>query len=376
MAKMAKKNPSKKLAKITKSKAIIAKSKNKNVAKLQKANVLKNKPKAKPAVKKTVKKIETKPVKKPVKKQAEKTIKKIVKKLEKKSVNKATKSKVISKTKEEAKKAVLSKEKIVPKKPNKKDEISKVATQAITKVAPKEIVKEKESQKESPKIQVQNQLKPQEKQAKILFKAGEYVVYPSHGIGKITAIETTKILNQNFECYLINFEKEKLSIKVPVENAGSVALRKLVSKAKLDEVFGILRSGVKKVKGMWSRRAQEYEAKINSGDIVMLAEVLRDLTRDIEDCDRSYSERIIYETAVARLAAEYSAIHAIDFEKAKNEVITIAKDKLGISSEEKPRPRDDFDDVDEEDSEEEEEEDDDFFDEDDDDDDKPRKKRK
>lgn len=153
----------------------------------------------------------------------------------------------------------------------------------------------------------------------------------------------------------------------------------------MEEVFSILRSGIKKLKGMWSRRAQEYESKINSGNIILLAEVLRDLTRDIEDGERSYSERIIYETAVSRLASEYATIYKVDFEEAKGKVVVTAKDKLGSDEKtEKPVRDDDFDyddkeevseEVEDEEIDEDEEEEDEDFD-DEDDDDKPRKKRK
>jgi len=156
----------------------------------------------------------------------------------------------------------------------------------------------------------------------------------------------------------------------------------------MDEVFIILRSGIKKLKGMWSRRAQEYETKINSGDIMLLAEVLRDLTRDIEDGERSYSERIIYETAISRLSGEYSAIYGVTFDEAKDKIILTAKDKL--NAEGRVTQRDEFDDFDledikkdddedeeseDEDEENEDEDEDDDYD-DEDDDEKPRKKRK
>jgi CarD family transcriptional regulator len=119
----------------------------------------------------------------------------------------------------------------------------------------------------------------------------------------------------------------------------------------MEEIFTILQSGTKKQKGMWSRRAQEYENKVNSGDIKLLAEVLRDLTRDISDADRSYSERLIYESALERLSTEYSLIKNITLEEAKEEIISKAKNKmisLGSSN-----INDDFDDEfdDEEDSE-------------------------
>jgi CarD family transcriptional regulator len=224
------------------------------------------------------------------------------------------------------------------------------------------------------------------------YSINNYVVYPSHGVGKIINIETTTVMQQSISCYLIYFEREKLTIKIPTNKAEKFGIRPLVSKEKMNEVFSILRSGVKKMKGMWSRRAQEYETKINSGDIIMLAEVLRDLTRDIEDSERSYSERIIYETAIFRLACEYSAIYGVSFESAQEKVTITAKDKLE-SETKSSQKEDDFDDFDkikksenieedEEDDEEDEEEDDDFsyeYNEDDafdDDDEKPRKKKK
>lgn len=177
------------------------------------------------------------------------------------------------------------------------------------------------------------------------FVVGDKLIYPAHGVGILTQIEIINIQNIEVGCYLLYFEKEKLSIRVPVIGSEKSGLRALVSKAKMDEVLGILRSGVKKMKGMWSRRAQEYETKINSGDIIMLAEVLRDLTRDIDDTERSYSERIIYETAIYRLATEYSAIYKIAFEEARDKIILTARDKIesDIKDRKKVNEFDDFD---------------------------------
>lgn len=312
--------------------------------------------------------------KKPVKILAKKAAPKLVKKAASKIVAKALKKPKVEK-------------KIIAKKPEKSAKkpakIEKIAVKATKKPEIVEKPVKEKIEKKAPEIVVKNEVKP----AKLNFKTGEYAVYPSHGIGKITGIEHMKVLGEDFSCYLMFFEKEKLTIKIPFKHAASMNLRPLVSKSQMEEVFSILRSGIKKLKGMWSRRAQEYESKINSGDIILLAEVLRDLTRDIEDGERSYSERIIYETAVARLAAEYATIYNIDFEDAKARVVSTAKDKLG--SEDKPAKRDidfDYDDKDAEHDEEEEEDDeedeegdedeDDDFDDDDDDDDRPKKRKK
>jgi len=207
------------------------------------------------------------------------------------------------------------------------------------------------------------------------FKTGDYAFYPAHGVGKIIEIETIEISSTNLHFLIMYFEKEKLTIKIPSNQIIKTGLRALISKSEMETIFDILKSGVKKLKGMWSRRAQEYEAKINSGNIVLLAEVLRDLTRDIEDGDRSYSERIIYETAIDRLSLEYSIIENIPFEEAKAKIISIAKHKLGTS--EIKEIKDNFDDefdIDEE-AEETEEIDEDECEDDDEDNDEPKKKK-
>ena len=197
------------------------------------------------------------------------------------------------------------------------------------------------------------------------FNVNNHIVYPSHGVGKIIDIATIKVLNQEHNLYIIYFEKEKLTIKIPVEKAEKYGIRHLVSKKEMEEVLSILRGGIKKIKGMWSRRAQEYEEKINSGNITLLAEVIRDLTRDIADSDRSFSERLIYETAIFRLASEYAIIFNIPVESAKEKITSVAKDKVISDSKNKDFDLD-FDDMvkslnedDEEDDNDEEDEDDD-----------------
>ncbi len=347
-------------------------------------------PKKKIAIKsKKVAPKKIKAVKKPAKKISKKAVKKPV---SKKKAPKIQPKKVIKTKKEIAKKP--AKVKTLPK--IKEKDLTKVkhgtmlAKSILAKTGDKKIEVEKPVERKNDAPQKAIFTKKLENRFKATFKADDYAVYPSHGIGKIVDIEKTLVLGQDLSCYLMYFEKEKLTIKIPMNSAEKIGLRHLISKSQMDEVFSILRSGVKKLKGMWSRRAQEYETKINSGDIMLLAEVLRDLTRDIEDGERSYSERIIYETAINRLASEYSAIYGIDFEEAKDKVTLTAKDKL--NSEGKIIQKDEFDefeidgierdeeeDGEEEDEESEDEEDedgDDDYDDDYDDDDKPKKRKK
>lgn len=390
--------PNKKNKKVAPKVAAKAKS-NKKLAKPVKKVVVKKTAAKKVVVKKTAPKkvMAKKVVKKAVapKKSNLKKAKFVAKKVEKKIIKKPLKLDKKKSAKKEVKAAKIKKEKPVKKAETKKTAPVKKEV-AIKKEVPAKVesladrILAKNVRKEEVKIE-KPLAKPTpakvETKSKISFKVGQYAVYPSHGVGKIVDIESTEVLGQEFKCYLMNFEKERLSIKIPVNNADKIGLRHLVSKKEMDEVFVVLRSGVKKLKGMWSRRAQEYETKINSGDIMLLAEVLRDLTRDIEDSERSYSERIIYETAIYRLATEYMVIYGVSYEEAKDKVVIIAKDKLESEPRVKKDGFDDFDDFDkdpseEEDEDEEEEEEDDFNynlddeDFDDEDDDKPKKKRK
>jgi CarD family transcriptional regulator len=206
---------------------------------------------------------------------------------------------------------------------------------------------------------------------KTTFKAGNYVIYPSHGVGKILKIKEENILGKKLQTIEVFFEKENMKLTIPYQKATKVSLRHLINLDDMEEIFSILQSGTKKQKGMWSRRAQEYENKVNSGDIRLLAEVLRDLTRDISNADRSYSERLIYESALERLSTEYSLIKNISFDEAKEEIISKAKNKMISlrSSDIDDDFDDDFDGEDEEvtdgdmlEDEDEEEDDDDFSD--------------
>lgn len=148
------------------------------------------------------------------------------------------------------------------------------------------------------------------------FKIGDKVVYPSHGVGEIIGEETQIIGGMELKVFIIALAKEKMILRIPVKRASNIGLRLLCSLDKLKNAFSVLQEKSKTPKGMWSKRAQEYEEKINSGDVKSLAEVIRDLYKNAEDPDRSYSERVIYESAVTRLASEWAEVESISFEKA------------------------------------------------------------
>ncbi|WP_439816088.1 CarD family transcriptional regulator [Zavarzinia sp. CC-PAN008] len=144
------------------------------------------------------------------------------------------------------------------------------------------------------------------------FAAGDYIVYPAHGVGRILAAEQQVISGITLDLFVIHFEKDRMTLRVPVAKAASVGMRKLSSPQKLQSALATLKGRARIKRTMWSRRAQEYEAKINSGDPVSIAEVVRDLHRNAGQPEQSYSERQIYEAALDRLAREVAAIEEID----------------------------------------------------------------
>jgi CarD family transcriptional regulator len=148
------------------------------------------------------------------------------------------------------------------------------------------------------------------------FKSGDFVVYPTHGVGRIEGLEDQVIADEKLELIVIDFEKEKMKLRVPVTKAQSAGLRKLSTRKVMDNALETLRGRSRVRRTMWSRRAQEYEAKINSGDPVSIAEVVRDLHRNADQPDQSYSERQIYQAALDRLARELAAVEKIDHDKA------------------------------------------------------------
>ncbi|NYZ16004.1 CarD family transcriptional regulator [Azospirillum sp. RWY-5-1] len=151
---------------------------------------------------------------------------------------------------------------------------------------------------------------------KLEFEAGDFVVYPAHGVGRVEGIETHTIAGFEVQLYAITFEKERMTLKVPVTKARNSGLRRLSSKDRIKTALETLQGRSRVRRTMWSRRAQEYEAKINSGDPVSIAEVVRDLYRGADQSDQSYSERQIYQAALERLARELAAVEKIDEFKA------------------------------------------------------------
>ena len=144
------------------------------------------------------------------------------------------------------------------------------------------------------------------------FKANEFIVYPAHGVGRIIGIEEQEIAGMSLELFVINFEKEKLTLRVPTGKLTSVGMRKLADDAVVKKAMEILKGRARIKRTMWSRRAQEYVAKINSGDLISIAEVVRDLYRSEAQPEQSYSERQLYEDALDRMAREIAAVEKLD----------------------------------------------------------------
>ncbi|MFM7083624.1 MAG: CarD family transcriptional regulator [Hyphomicrobium sp.] len=144
------------------------------------------------------------------------------------------------------------------------------------------------------------------------FKTNEFIVYPTHGVGRIIGIEEQEIAGMSLELFVINFEKEKLTLRVPTGKLESVGMRKLADEDIVKKAMDILKGRARIKRTMWSRRAQEYVAKINSGDLVSIAEVVRDLFRSEAQPEQSYSERQLYEDALDRMAREIAAVEKLD----------------------------------------------------------------
>ena len=157
----------------------------------------------------------------------------------------------------------------------------------------------------------------------LAFKPGDFVVYPTHGVGKVEAIETTEIAGEKLKLFVISFDRDRMTLRVPVAKVEASGLRKLSSRKRMDNALTTLKGRARVKRTMWSRRAQEYEAKINSGDPISIAEVVRDLHRAPDQPDQSYSERQMYEAAINRLSHELAVVEKIDPEAAAEKLQTL-----------------------------------------------------
>ena len=157
------------------------------------------------------------------------------------------------------------------------------------------------------------------------FSDGDFVVYPTHGVGRVTGIEKQEIAGEILTLIVIHFEQERMTLRVPVDKAELAGLRKLSNRKMIDTALKTLKGRSRAKRTMWSRRAQEYEAKINSGDPVLIAEVVRDLHRGDDQPDQSYSERQMYQAALERLARELAAVERIDDEAASQKLEKLLK---------------------------------------------------
>jgi CarD family transcriptional regulator len=175
----------------------------------------------------------------------------------------------------------------------------------------------------APPAKVEEKKLPTQRQG---FKTNEFVVYPAHGVGQILAIEEQEIAGAKLELFVINFIKDKMTLRVPTAKVANVGMRKLSDPTLVKKALETLKGRARVKRTMWSRRAQEYEAKINSGDIVAIAEVVRDLYRSDSQPEQSYSERQLYEAALDRLSREIAVVqHSTETEAVKEIESQLAK---------------------------------------------------
>lgn len=159
------------------------------------------------------------------------------------------------------------------------------------------------------------------------FHPDDYVVYPAHGVGKIVSIEEREVAGMTLELFVISFDKDKMTLRVPTAKAVSIGMRSLSTPDIVERALQTLKGRAKVKRAMWSRRAQEYEQKINSGDLISIAEVVRDLYRAGDQPEQSYSERQLYEAARERLTREVAAVEAMDETKAAAKVDAVLEAK-------------------------------------------------
>jgi CarD family transcriptional regulator len=148
------------------------------------------------------------------------------------------------------------------------------------------------------------------------FRPGDHIVYPAHGVGRVMGVEKQAVAGLDLDVFVISFEQDKMTLRVPTTKARSCGMRALASSEVVDQAMKTLQGRARIKRTMWSRRAQEYEAKINSGDLISIAEVVRDLHRASDQPEQSYSERQLYESALDRMARELAAVEKVSREDA------------------------------------------------------------
>jgi CarD family transcriptional regulator len=198
--------------------------------------------------------------------------------------------------------------------------VKAAAPKEVAKVAAKPVVAKPVAAKPAPAAapRVEEPKKPLTQRQG--FKTNEFVVYPAHGVGQILAIEEQEIAGARLELFVINFMKDKMTLRVPTAKVANVGMRKLSEPALVKRALETLKGRARIKRTMWSRRAQEYEAKINSGDIVAIAEVVRDLFRSDSQPEQSYSERQLYEAALDRLSREIAVVQHVTETEAVKEI--------------------------------------------------------
>ena len=144
------------------------------------------------------------------------------------------------------------------------------------------------------------------------FRPDDFVVYPAHGVGRIVSIDEQEVAGLRLEMFVISFEKDKMTLRVPTVRASEIGMRSLSTPDLIDRALETLKGKARVKRAMWSRRAQEYDQKINSGDLMSIAEVVRDLHRNDDQREQSYSERQLYEAALDRLTREVAAVNGLD----------------------------------------------------------------
>ena len=215
---------------------------------------------------------------------------------------------------------------------------SKTSKSNSSKVKTKKAVSKKATVKKTPAKKAVSKKIPTRKlspkKIKLQYSVGDFIVYPSHGVGEITDIQTFEIAEEKLEMYNVIFDKEKMTLKIPTIKAKEIGIRKVSSRNEMKKTLEILKGKPKVRRTMWSRRAQEYEAKINSGILTELTEVVRDLFRNSNQPEQSYSERQLYESARDRLAREVAVVEKTDDDNAVEKLEIILNDATRKTSSE------------------------------------------